>query len=279
MNATLEEPESMELVPPETIAPAPQNFSDPFSSIEVFEEYQRFAKMLAASKDMLPKKFEGNIANCFLALEIAKRLSMSVTLVMNEIYFVYNKPSWSSRFMIACINASGRFLPLKFRYTGTKGKNDWGCIAWSYDRAEFAYNRESAEKIESAEVTIQMSKDEGWYDKPGSKWKTMPEQMLAYRAASFFTRIYAPDIAMGMKTREEYEDMGLVEVEASVIEDPNTSRAMAALSGKAKRATQITTPTELAKNRKSTPTTGAEKKLESTSDEEQKEQAQESKTK
>ena len=50
------------------------------------------------------------------------------------------------------------------------------------------------EVIEGAEVTIGMAKAEGWYskkDKYGketSKWQTMPELMLAYRAAAFFAR-------------------------------------------------------------------------------------------
>ena len=54
---------------------------------------------------------------------------------------------------------------------------------------------------------MQMAKDEGWSTKNGSKWKTMPEQMLRYRSASFFGRIYAPEILMGFKTTDEVEDM------------------------------------------------------------------------
>ena len=51
-----------------------------------------------------------------------------------------------------------------------------------------------------------MAKAEGWYTKNGSKWKTMPEQMLQYRAAAFWTRAYAPEIALGMHTAEEIHD-------------------------------------------------------------------------
>jgi hypothetical protein len=35
----------------------------------------------------------------------------------------------------------------------------------------------------------------------------MPEQMLRYRAAAFFARIYAPDITLGMQTSEEMRDI------------------------------------------------------------------------
>jgi hypothetical protein len=52
-----------------------------------------------------------------------------------------------------------------------------------------------------------MAKAEGWYGKSGSKWQTMPELMLAYRASAFFTRIHAPQLLMGLQTREEVEDV------------------------------------------------------------------------
>jgi hypothetical protein len=58
-----------------------------------------------------------------------------------------------------------------------------------------------------------MAKREGWYsrrDKYGnetSKWQTMPELMLRYRAAAFFGRLYAPEILMGMQANDEVEDI------------------------------------------------------------------------
>ena len=56
------------------------------------------------------------------------------------------------------------------------------------------------------EVNMQMAKDEGWYGKNGSKWKTMPQLMLRYRAASFFSSLNCPELTMGIHTREEIED-------------------------------------------------------------------------
>ena len=58
-----------------------------------------------------------------------------------------------------------------------------------------------------------MAKDEGWYskkDKYGnetSKWQTMPELMLAYRAAAFFARVYIPNSLMGLYVEGEVEDI------------------------------------------------------------------------
>ena len=52
-----------------------------------------------------------------------------------------------------------------------------------------------------------MAKAEGWLTKTGSKWQTMPELMLKYRAAAFFGRLYAPEVLMGMQTAEEVIDI------------------------------------------------------------------------
>lgn len=43
--------------------------------------------------------------------------------------------------------------------------------------------------------------------KDGSKWKTMPDLMLRYRAATLFARTYAPELTMGMHTVEEEQDI------------------------------------------------------------------------
>jgi hypothetical protein len=58
----------------------------------------------------------------------------------------------------------------------------------------------------SPSVTWKMVIEEGWLSKTGSKWKTMPELMFQYRCASFFGRLYAPDILKGMQSVEESND-------------------------------------------------------------------------
>ncbi len=84
--------------------------------------------------------------------------------------------------------------------TGQRGDDSWGCIAWAIDK--------SGELLKSPEITIKMAKEEGWFHRSGSKWKTLPELMLCYRSATLFTRLYAPEITMGIQTTEEVVDMG-----------------------------------------------------------------------
>lgn len=162
-----------------------------------FEHAQRVAKMLASSS-LIPEMYKNNVQNTMIALELANRIGASPLLVMQNLYIVQGKPSWSSSFIIASLNASKRFSPLRFEMAGSG--EEYGCTAWAYDLA-------TGDRLEGPKVTQKMANAEGWVSKGGSKWKTMPELMFRYRAAAFFGRLYAPDILMGMQTAEEVFDV------------------------------------------------------------------------
>jgi len=176
-----------------------------FSSIEAFENAQRMAMALCTST-IVPETYRGkeNIGNALIALEISNRIGANVLAVMQNLYIVYGRPAWSSQFLISCVNASGKFTPLRYRMTGEKGTDTWGCIAWAKDG--------EGEVLESPEVTFGMARAEGWVTKNGSKWKTMPELMLRYRAATLFARLYAPELTMGIRTDEEVIDIETIPV-------------------------------------------------------------------
>lgn len=168
-----------------------------FNTRDGFALMQRAANLLAASA-LVPEIFRGNVANTTIALEMAHRIGASPLAVMQNLYIVHGKPGWSAQFIIAAINSTGKFSPLRFAVTGEG--DDKGCIAWATENA-------TKERLESPRVSIDMAKKEEWVDKKGSKWKTMPELMLRYRAATFFGRLYAPEVLMGMKTVEEIVDI------------------------------------------------------------------------
>jgi hypothetical protein len=177
--------------------------SDGAFSSAGFDHAQRVAKMLSSSS-LIPEQYRGNIQNTMIALEMATRIGASPLMVMQNLYIVHGRPSWSSSFIIAALNSCRRFSPLRFQISG-EGEN-MGCRAWAYDLSN------NNEKIEGPLVTMKMAKAEGWLDKNGSKWKTMPELMMRYRAAAFFGRLYAPEIMMGMQTAEEVIDITAQEV-------------------------------------------------------------------
>jgi hypothetical protein len=185
-------------------------------SLQLFDHAQRVANMLSKSA-LIPKEYQSNIPNAMIALEMANRIGASPLMVMQNLYVVYGKPSWSSKFVIAAINTCGRFAPLRMQMLGDAGKENRSCIAWTTERGIQipigVLTLDDAKKagipvLEGPEISYVMAKAEGWVDKNGSKWKTMPELMFRYRAASFFGNLYCPEILMGMKTVEETIDIG-----------------------------------------------------------------------
>lgn len=190
-----------------------------FSSLQSFELAQRAAALLAKSS-LVPKEYQNNLPNCVIALNMASRMGADPLMVMQNLYIVHGRPGWSSQFLISTFNTSGRFSALRYEWVGEEGKDAWGCRAWAIEKA-------TEEKLTGSTVTIDLAKKEGWYQKNGSKWQTMPQQMLMYRAASWFIRAYAPELAMGMHTEEEIIDVTpdeykVVEVEHEIKENANT---------------------------------------------------------
>jgi hypothetical protein len=163
-----------------------------------FEMLQRQAKMFSAST-LVPKEFQGNLANCAIGINIAKRLGADPFMVLQNIDIIHGRPSFRATFLIAMVNSAGRFEPLQFRMEGEEGKPSRSCVAWTKSKPE-------GTPLEGPKITLEMAKAEGWSTKNGSKWLTMPELMLRYRAAAFFARLYAPDITLGMMTAEEVTD-------------------------------------------------------------------------
>lgn len=166
--------------------------------------------MLSASS-LVPKEFQGNVANCAIGINIAKRLGADPFMVIQNIDVIHGRPSFRATFLIAMVNASGRFTPLQFRMEG-EGQSR-SCVA-------HCTIRDTGESVEGPQVSMAMAKAEGWSSKTGSKWTTLPELMLRYRAAAFFARIYAPDITLGMHTSEEVRDMEVMERPAKGREVP-----------------------------------------------------------
>jgi hypothetical protein len=174
-----------------------------FSSEKNFELAQRMSRVFNTAS-IVPVAYQGDkgMANCMIALEMANRMGASPLMVMQNLNVIHGNPTFSAKFLIACINTCGKFkTPLRYEFRGEEGKDDWACRAYAIDNY--------GEKLFGSWVSLAMAKKEGWVAKNGSKWITMPELMLQYRAAAFFQRVYAPEISMGMYTSEEVIDMGI----------------------------------------------------------------------
>lgn len=207
----------------------------PFNSMHAFGVAQRMAGMLASSsivpddyRSLVWDKDKGlwmenpaAVGNCFIAIELANRLHTSPILIMQQVDMIHGRPAMRGVLLIGLVNASGQFSPLMFESRGEPGGKDP-----TYGYRAVATNRETGEECEGPWIDWAMVNAEGWPNKKGSKWKTMPEQMFRYRAAAFWSRIFAPHITLGLMEAEE----------AREIDDG----APIALPGEMTRATQLT---------------------------------------
>lgn len=166
-----------------------------FASSQSFQLAQRMAMALSSST-IVPKEYQGEhgLGNCMIALEMSTRLNTSPLMVMQNLYVVNGRPAWSSQYIIAMINSSRKYRT-ELQYDMQGSGDNMSCCAFAYD-----YNDH---KVVGPTISMSMAKKEGWIDKNGSKWKTMPEVMLRYRAASFFGRLNCPDMIMGIYTQDE----------------------------------------------------------------------------
>ena len=183
-----------------------------YFDVAKFEHAQRVAKMFAEST-MVPEHFKKNVGNCLIVLNFAGRTHCDPFMLMQNMYIISGKPGIEAKLAIALVNNMGKFTPLQYKYN----KEKTACLA-------FAKRTDTGELCEGPQVTLEMAKAEGWSSKSGSKWKTMPELMLSYRAAMFFARLFCPEALLGMQTREELHDITpMVQSEnGTFIEAPTT---------------------------------------------------------
>lgn len=160
-----------------------------------FRETYKLATVLCKST-LIPQTYQDKPADCAIAIDMASRMGISPIMVMQNLYVVKGKPSWSGQACMAFLR--NRYADAMPVYVGEPNTDNWGCF--------IRVTTKDGEKIEGSTVTIQLAKREGWYGKQGSKWQTMPQQMLAYRAAAFFARVYCPELLMGVAVQGEVED-------------------------------------------------------------------------
>lgn len=201
---------------------APQNAA---RFVSIFEDPEKFAARMQIAEALsqtqfVPDAFKGRPADCLVALDMAERLGLNPLAVFPDLYVIDSRAAFSSKFLIALVNRSGRFSRIEYE-EGIDGeavvtKSGWGekrgeRKKWAekvpnyYAVAHFTELASSA-SFESPRIDIAFAEKNGWIEKPGSKWATMPEIMVRYRAAAILIRTVCPEITMGLEWAEDLQD-------------------------------------------------------------------------
>jgi hypothetical protein len=161
-----------------------------------FNHLYRVAGVFARSK-LVPDHFRGSKDDCMVALQMAFRLAVDPMMFMQKCYIVHGRPGVEAQLKIGLANSRGPFTgPIQWRMSG-EGKQK-KCTAYATHKVtgelcEYPLDWETVEK-------------EGWADKKGSKWLTMPDKMFRYRSASWLIDLYCPEVTLGLATVDELLD-------------------------------------------------------------------------
>lgn len=169
------------------------------AEIRQFEFDWRKAQALSRSR-MVPAHFQGKAEDCMVAVMMARQLGINDLLALQNIQLIQGRPGFSASFAIGLANTRGPFSgPITW---STEGSGDNLKVT---ARAVVAATGEEV----STSVDMSMAKAEGWVKNP--KYRSMPEQMLRYRAATWLIRLHCPEVLMGLSSSDELEDIRAAE--------------------------------------------------------------------
>lgn len=159
-----------------------------------------FAHCNLVPKALQPKQRELPTA-IFLMIGFAKQHGLSYMDVFNEYYIVDNKICRRAESLIRDLNNNPRFDGgIKYQFwRDDNSQKTMGCRAYAIDA-------KTGEQLLGSWVTYQMATDMGWTR--NAKWQQMGDQMLMYRAATFFARAYG-------ETTGVYNDDEIMDIRAA----------------------------------------------------------------
>lgn len=176
-----------------SVAPNTSVWIDPIA----LERLNKAANIWSKSK-LIPELYRGNVNDCAIAVHLATQLGVDVLMFMNKSYQVRGKFALEGQLIKAIADSKGYYDGgVQFEYSGDGDTRK--CVAFGIRRSDG--------QREAAECSIRMAKDAGWWGKQDSWWPKMPDQMLAYRSATFLVRRYHPGWLLGLQTIEEVLDV------------------------------------------------------------------------
>jgi len=144
-----------------------------------------------ANSNLLPESFRGNVPNILIAMDTANRFGIAPIEVMKHCHVIKGKLAFDSKMIIALVNRSGKFDgPIQYWLD----ENETECVAYAFINGQ---------QYTGPKVTLAMAKANRW----GALWNTLPGMMLRYRAAVFFTRLFSPEIILGLDDIQEQQDI------------------------------------------------------------------------
>lgn len=160
-----------------------------------FAHTAQVAAYFSKSK-MIPAAFHNKPEDCLVVLMMAQQLEVNPLLCFQNMNVIHGRPSFSSAFAIGLANKRGPFAgPLTWTTKKELGGLEVTC---------HAVIKQTGEPVEVS-VDMEMAQKAGWTKNP--IYKSIPEQMLRYRSATWLIRLYCPEVLCGLNSDDEIIDV------------------------------------------------------------------------
>lgn len=153
------------------------------------DEALRFADMLSKS-NMVPKDYQGNPANCIIAMQWGMEIGLQPLQAMQNIAVINGRPSIWGDAMLAIVRGSGLLEYIKEDPTAD------GCTC--------TVKRKGEDEVDRT-FTTEDAKRAGLLGKQGP-WQQNPKRMMQMRARAFALRDVFPDVLRGVNIAEIAQD-------------------------------------------------------------------------
>lgn len=193
----------------------------------------RMAEIMASGRSTIPKHLQGNVGDCMAVVMQSMGWGMNPFAVAQKTHVVNGTLGYEAQLVAAVINSSGLVKDrFNFEWFG-----DWTKVIGKYIEKESKKN--PGEKYRVLATTAKDEEGLGvrvWATVKGEKeprlleilliqagvrnsplWADDPKQQIAYLAQKRWARLHAPDVILGVYTRDELEeraprDMGKADV-------------------------------------------------------------------
>ena len=171
-----------------------------------------FAQLMAKSGAAVPSMFRGEVGLCLGLTLDAMQCGFNPFALARSSYVVGGALSYESKVFVAALNASGRLRSrLKATYTGAvkgthkvhtkNGEQEFPAGDLKCRIVGWLVGEDEASEWETPELGAITTK--------GSPlWRTDPRLQLWYYGARSWARVHAPEIMLGFRSPDEFEDVG-----------------------------------------------------------------------
>lgn len=167
------------------------------------EKMLKFSQMMATSKITIPKHLQGNAGDCFAIVMQAMQWGMNPFAVAQKTHLVNGVLGYEAQLVNAVINSRAPITTrLNYEWFG-----DWSKVNGKTSNSDDIGVIVSATmKGETEPRTLSISMAQVGTVRNSPLWVNDPRQQLAYLATKRWSRLYCPDVILGVYTADEFED-------------------------------------------------------------------------